>query len=285
MANVKIRDLTAAPSVSATDLVEITLDPSGAPASAKATIAQVSDAIFSEAIETVNIDGGTIDGVTIGTPSSGTLTNCTGLPVSTGVSGLGANVATFLATPSSANLAAAVTGETGTGALVFGTSPTFTTDITVNGGLNFTGTKSHWMGEVYVTDNATATTIANTTDFVKAAGATTIQNNMGFDSGSSSNRLRYTGTTTRMFHVASSFSLSVAGTNQTVQIAVFKNGIQVTGSLMELRAGTSGEVVSSAMHSVASLATNDYIEVYVRNTTSTASVTVKHLNFFAMNAN
>jgi hypothetical protein len=36
-------------------------------------------------------------------------------------------ILTFLGTPSSANLAAAVTDETGTGALVFGTSPTFTT--------------------------------------------------------------------------------------------------------------------------------------------------------------
>ena len=43
------------------------------------------------------------------------------------ISGLGAGVATFLATPSSANLAAAVTDETGTGALVFGTSPTIAT--------------------------------------------------------------------------------------------------------------------------------------------------------------
>jgi len=39
----------------------------------------------------------------------------------------GAGILTFLGTPSSANLAAAVTDETGTGALVFGTSPTFTT--------------------------------------------------------------------------------------------------------------------------------------------------------------
>lgn len=62
----------------------------------------------------------------LGTPTSGTLTNCTGLPVSTGVSGLGTGVATFLATPSSANLASAVTDETGSGALVFGTSPTIT---------------------------------------------------------------------------------------------------------------------------------------------------------------
>jgi hypothetical protein len=65
----------------------------------------------------------------LGTPSSGTLTNCTGLPVSTGVSGLGSNVATFLATPSSSNLAAAVTDETGSGSLVFATSPTLVTPV------------------------------------------------------------------------------------------------------------------------------------------------------------
>jgi len=63
----------------------------------------------------------------LGTPTSGTLTNCTDLPISSGVSGLGANVATFLATPSSANLAAALTDETGTGAAVFATSPVLTT--------------------------------------------------------------------------------------------------------------------------------------------------------------
>src|SRR5205814_192102 len=61
---------------------------------------------------------------TLGTPASGTLTNCTGLPVDTGISGLGTGVAAFLATPTSANLITAVTNETGTGALVFGTTPT-----------------------------------------------------------------------------------------------------------------------------------------------------------------
>ena len=65
----------------------------------------------------------------LGTPQSGLLTNCTGLPVATGISGLGASVAAFLATPSSANLATAVTGETGSGALVFATSPTLVTPV------------------------------------------------------------------------------------------------------------------------------------------------------------
>ena len=65
----------------------------------------------------------------LGVPTSGTLTNCTGLPIATGVSGLAANVATFLATPSSANLAAVLTDETGTGANVFANTPTLITPI------------------------------------------------------------------------------------------------------------------------------------------------------------
>ena len=70
-----------------------------------------------------------VNGGALGTPSSGTLSSCTGLPISTGVSGLGSNVATFLATPSSANLASAVTDETGSGALVFANTPTLVTPV------------------------------------------------------------------------------------------------------------------------------------------------------------
>ena len=68
----------------------------------------------------------------LGTPSAAILTNATGLPISTGVVGLGSGVATFLAVPSSANLASTITDETGSGALVFGTSPTITTPTISN---------------------------------------------------------------------------------------------------------------------------------------------------------
>lgn len=69
----------------------------------------------------------TLTAPNLGTPSAAVLTNATGLPVSTGISGLGTGIATWLATPSSANLAAAVTDETGSGALVFATSPSLVT--------------------------------------------------------------------------------------------------------------------------------------------------------------
>jgi len=59
----------------------------------------------------------TIDG------ASNTLT----VRIANDVSGLAANVATFLGTPSSSNLASAVTDETGTGALVFANTPTLVT--------------------------------------------------------------------------------------------------------------------------------------------------------------
>ena len=58
------------------------------------------------------------DGAVLGTPTSVTLTNATGLPVSTGISGLGSGAATFLATPSSANFASMITDEIGTGEVV-----------------------------------------------------------------------------------------------------------------------------------------------------------------------
>jgi len=74
--------------------------------------------------------GGTLSGVDLTTQVTGTLPVANG---GTGITSLGAGVATFLGTPSSANLASAVTDETGSGSLVFGTTPTLS-GPTINDG-------------------------------------------------------------------------------------------------------------------------------------------------------
>lgn len=125
MTTVKIADLPVATSVA--DI---------------AVLPVVQGDITQQATKTTFLTGVTLTNPNIGTPSAGTLTNCTDLPINagttgtlpasrggTGITSLGTNVPTFLQTPTSANLAAALTDETGTGSAVFATSPSLVTPV------------------------------------------------------------------------------------------------------------------------------------------------------------
>jgi hypothetical protein len=165
----------------------------------------VSTAAFLQAT-TVNASGI----VTAGT-FSGSGASLTGVPISTGVSGLGANVATFLATPTSANLISVVSDETGSGALVFGTTPTLV-NPTVTGSVQ---------GNINATGVSTATTLSGTT-----ATYTNITANGGF-----AGNINATGVSTAAFLQATTVNVSAAATvggNLTVTGDLTVNGTTTT---------------------------------------------------------
>jgi hypothetical protein len=93
------------------------------------------------------------------------------------ISNLGTGVATFLATPTSANLASAITDETGSAKVLFSTSPTVTTSL--------------------VTDSASFDLLNTTATTVNFAGAATTLN-IGVSSGTTTiaGNLTVNGTTT-----------------------------------------------------------------------------------------
>ena len=112
----------------------------------------------------------------LGTPSSATLTNATGLPIATGISGLGTGIASFLATPTSSNLNTAVSDRTGTGALVFANTPTLVSPVIGAA----TGTSLTLTGGISA-GTSTLTTLS--------AGAATFSSNVTIPTGAGVNKI------------------------------------------------------------------------------------------------
>lgn len=96
---------------------------------------------------------------------------------------------------------------------------------------------------------------------------------------SSNGRLLYTGSTTRMFHIAITVSGTPATANDIFVWGAAKNGTVLVPSKV---LGSSSGTQFSSLHVYTQLATNDYLELYIGNTTATRNFTVKSLNIFAM---
>lgn len=193
-----------------------------------------------------------------------------------------ANVLTFLATPSSANLAAAVIDETGTGVLVFGTSPTFTTDLTTpkviwttsvfdsSGSGSPEGVVTANIGSTFRRTNGGA----STTFYVKESGTGNtgwVAHGTGGGGGSPG------GSTTQLqYNNAGAFGgISGATTNGTVVTFTTTNlvaadlYIDSTGPVINMKLSASSKglmgVAISAGNAITGTATNDF---YLRATTA-----------------
>jgi len=112
-------------------------------------------------------------GLTPNTATTGAVTLAGTLAVAnggTGITSLGTGVATFLGTPSSANLASAVTNETGSGNLVFATQPVFTNTIGVGG----TGASTSGSGITFPAEQSASTNANTLDDYEKGTWTPTI---------------------------------------------------------------------------------------------------------------
>lgn len=117
--------------------------------------------------------GGTLTGVDLTSAVTGTLPVANG---GTGITSFGTGIATWLGTPSSANLRSAVTDETGSGSLVFATSPTLTSPTLVTPAL---GTPASGTLSSCTVDGTDAVGFRNTPINSKSAAYTLVLTDSG----------------------------------------------------------------------------------------------------------
>lgn len=155
-----------------------------------------------------------------------------------------------------------------------------------NNGITPVGRFKVPMGEIsYFDTTGTLITISGTSDgstnmvVVNPTTALTAMSESFDNGGGNTGRLRYTGATTRCCHIAVTMSGTAATLNDVFVFGVAKSGTVEAASKV---LGSSGGTQFSSLHAYIHLATNEYLELYIGNTSGARNFTVKTLNFFAM---
>lgn len=126
--------------------------------------------LTSPTINTPTITSPTLTTPILGTVVSGNIAACTAYPLAS-LTGAATGVLTFLATPSSANLLAALTTKTGTGSAVFATSPTIATATLTSATLTSPTMTAPVLGVATGTSFNTITGVASASDQVTGTSA------------------------------------------------------------------------------------------------------------------
>lgn len=127
--------------------------------------------------------------------------------------------------------------------------------------------------------NATATTVAATSTYYKAAGTTTLES-ISQKFSHSSNRLTYTGAITRDFRITATATMT-SGNNNELGLRIAKNGTTVSNTTSLNTTSGTGKAEGAVCQGVVQLATSDYIEIFVSNETAVTDITVTYLSVIA----
>lgn len=138
-------------------------------------------------------------------------------------------------------------------------------------------------GSLYISASA-PTSIGFTQTWTKAAGTTTTDLLSNFDANSVNNRLRYLGNETAVFHVDVSFSMTAAVANKVFRFGIAKNDAILTQSIVARKISTNTDVGAASVHALLSMATNDYVELFVANWTDDSNLTVDFASFIVTQA-
>lgn len=137
-------------------------------------------------------------------------------------------------------------------------------------------TNSREVSQYYMNGNATATTVSATNTEYKVAGTTT-SGSLTSKFTNTDNRATYTGSIERIFTVTATLSVT-SGNNNQIGMYVAKNGTVITESETYITTNGSGRAEAATIQALVTLSTNDYIEIWVENSTSTTDITVTNLN-------
>lgn len=128
-------------------------------------------------------------------------------------------------------------------------------------------------GVIHFVDPGTPTTIATIGAFVKASNTSTLESAFRC-SMPDANRIRYDGVATSSAILAAALSFTCAANNQVLAFTVARNGVVLPNLTMNTKIATGADIQALAVVGDGEISTGDFVEIWLANLTSTASVTI-----------